>query len=46
MDYIFSLAGQVSYVDSNADPCWIWISTARATSEVLEACRQARPRPG
>ncbi len=42
MDYIFSLAGQVSYVDSNTDPLLDLDINCKGHIQVLEACRQAR----
>jgi UDP-glucose 4-epimerase len=43
-DYIFSLAGQVSYVDSNTEPLLDLDINCRGHLQVLEACRQANPR--
>jgi len=40
MDYIFSLAGQVSYVDSNTDPLLDLDINCKGHIQVLEACRQ------
>ncbi len=42
MDYIFSLAGQVSYVDSNTDPLLDLDINCKGHIQVLEACRQAK----
>jgi UDP-glucose 4-epimerase len=42
-DYIFSLAGQVSYVDSNTDPLLDLDINCKGHLQVLEACRQANP---
>jgi len=39
-DYIFSLAGQVSYVDSNTDPLLDLDINCKGHLQVLEACRQ------
>jgi nucleoside-diphosphate-sugar epimerase len=39
MDYIFSLAGQVSYVDSNTDPLLDLDINCKGHIQVLEACR-------
>jgi UDP-glucose 4-epimerase len=43
-DYIFSLAGQVSYVDSNTDPLLDLDINCKGHLQVLEACRRANPR--
>ena len=45
-DYIFSLAGQVSYVDSNTDPLLDLDINCKGHLQVLEACRGKTPRPG
>ncbi len=42
-DYIFSLAGQVSYVDSNTDPLLDLDINCKGHLQVLEACRRANP---
>jgi UDP-glucose 4-epimerase len=42
-DYIFSLAGQVSYVDSNIDPLLDLDINCSGHIKVLEACRQFNP---
>ena len=42
-DYIFSLAGQVSYVDSNTDPLLDLDINCKGHLQVLEACRQENP---
>jgi UDP-glucose 4-epimerase len=44
VDYIFSLAGQVSYVDSNTDPLLDLDINCRGHLQLLEACRQVNPR--
>jgi UDP-glucose 4-epimerase len=43
-DYIFSLAGQVSYVDSNTDPLLDLDINCKGHIQVLEACRLENPR--
>jgi UDP-glucose 4-epimerase len=43
-DYIFSLAGQVSYVDSNTDPLLDLDINCKGHLQVLEACRRENPR--
>ena len=43
-DYIFSLAGQVSYVDSNTDPLLDLDINCKGHLQVLEACRLENPR--
>lgn len=43
-DYIFSLAGQVSYVDSNIDPLLDLDINCKGHLQVLEACRLENPR--
>jgi UDP-glucose 4-epimerase len=43
-DYIFSLAGQVSYVDSNTEPLLDLDINCKGHLQLLEACRQANPR--
>ncbi len=43
-DYIFSLAGQVSYVDSNTDPMLDLDINCKGHLQLLEACRQANSR--
>jgi nucleoside-diphosphate-sugar epimerase len=43
-DLIFSLAGQVSYVDSNTDPMLDLDINCKGHLLVLEACREARTR--
>jgi len=43
-DFIFSLAGQVSYVDSNTDPLLDLEINCKGHIMVLEACRQVNPR--
>jgi UDP-glucose 4-epimerase len=43
-DYIFSLAGQVSYVDSNTDPLLDLEINCKGHLQVLEACRLENPR--
>jgi nucleoside-diphosphate-sugar epimerase len=43
-DLIFSLAGQVSYVDSNTDPLLDLDINCKGHLLVLEACREARTR--
>ena len=43
-DYIFSLAGQVSYVDSNTDPLLDLDINCKGHLQVLEACRRVNPR--
>jgi len=43
-DYIFSLAGQVSYVDSNTDPFLDLDINCKGHLQVLEACRRENPR--
>jgi UDP-glucose 4-epimerase len=42
-DYIFSLAGQVSYVDSNTDPLLDLDINCKGHLQVLEACRRENP---
>jgi UDP-glucose 4-epimerase len=42
-DYIFNLAGQVSYVDSNTDPLLDLDINCKGHLQVLEACRRANP---
>jgi UDP-glucose 4-epimerase len=42
-DYIFSLAGQVSYVDSNTDPLLDLDINLKGHLQVLEACRRENP---
>jgi len=42
-DYIFSLAGQVSYVDSNTDPFLDLDINCKGHLQVLEACRLENP---
>jgi UDP-glucose 4-epimerase len=42
-DYIFSLAGQVSYVDSNTDPLLDLDVNCKGHLQLLEACRQENP---
>ena len=42
-DYIFSLAGQVSYVDSNTDPLLDLDINCKGHIQVLEACRRENP---
>ncbi len=42
-DLIFSLAGQVSYVDSNTDPLLDLEINCKGHLQLLEACRQANP---
>jgi UDP-glucose 4-epimerase len=42
MDLIFSLAGQVSYVDSNTDPLLDLDINCKGHLQVLEACREAK----
>jgi UDP-glucose 4-epimerase len=42
-DYIFSLAGQVSYVDSNTEPLLDLDINCRGHLQVLEACRLENP---
>lgn len=42
-DYIFSLAGQVSYVDSNTDPLLDLDINCKGHLQVLEACRRVNP---
>jgi nucleoside-diphosphate-sugar epimerase len=44
MDLIFSLAGQVSYVDSNTDPLLDLDINCKGHIQILEACRQANSR--
>ncbi len=41
-DLIFSLAGQVSYVDSNTDPLLDLDINCKGHLQVLEACREAK----
>ncbi len=43
-DLIFSLAGQVSYVDSNTDPLLDLDINCKGHLQVLEACREAQSR--
>jgi len=43
-DYIFSLAGQVSYVDSNTEPLTDLDINCKGHLQVLEACRRENPR--
>jgi len=43
-DYIFSLAGQVSYVDSNTEPLVDLDINCKGHLQVLEACRRENPR--
>jgi len=43
-DYIFSLAGQVSYVDSNLEPLTDLDINCKGHILVLEACRRLNPR--
>jgi UDP-glucose 4-epimerase len=43
-DIIFSLAGQVSYVDSNTDPLLDLDINCKGHLQVLEACREAKSR--
>jgi UDP-glucose 4-epimerase len=43
-DYIFSLAGQVSYVDSNIEPLLDLDINCKGHIQVLEACRMENPR--
>ncbi len=43
-DYIFSLAGQVSYVDSNLEPLLDLDINCKGHLLVLEACRRLNPR--
>ena len=43
-DYIFSLAGQVSYVDSNIDPLTDLDINCKGHLQVLEACRRENTR--
>ena len=43
-DLIFSLAGQVSYVDSNTDPLLDLDINCKGHLQVLEACREAKSR--
>jgi UDP-glucose 4-epimerase len=43
-DYIFSLAGQVSYVDSNTEPLLDLDINCKGHLQVLEACRLENPR--
>ena len=43
-DIIFSLAGQVSYVDSNTDPLLDLDINCKGHLQVLEACRQTKSR--
>jgi UDP-glucose 4-epimerase len=43
-DYIFNLAGQVSYVDSNAEPLLDLDINCKGHLQVLEACRLENPR--
>lgn len=43
-DLIFSLAGQVSYVDSNTDPMLDLDINCKGHLQVLEACREAETR--
>jgi UDP-glucose 4-epimerase len=43
-DYIFNMAGQVSYVDSNTDPLLDLDINCKGHLQVLEACRLENPR--
>jgi UDP-glucose 4-epimerase len=43
-DYIFNLAGQVSYVDSNTDPLTDLEINCKGHLQVLEACRRENSR--
>ena len=43
-DFIFSLAGQVSYVDSNTDPLLDLDINCKGHIQVLDACRSVNPR--
>jgi UDP-glucose 4-epimerase len=43
-DYIFNLAGQVSYVDSNTEPLLDLDINCKGHIQVLEACRLENPR--
>jgi UDP-glucose 4-epimerase len=43
-DYIFSLAGQVSYVDSNTEPLVDLEINCKGHLQMLEACRRENPR--
>ncbi|MEJ2671565.1 MAG: NAD-dependent epimerase/dehydratase family protein [Deltaproteobacteria bacterium] len=43
-DYIFSLAGQVSYVDSNTEPLLDLDINCKGHLQLLEACRRENPR--
>jgi len=43
-DYIFNLAGQVSYVDSNTEPLLDLDINCKGHLQVLEACRVENPR--
>jgi nucleoside-diphosphate-sugar epimerase len=43
-DYIFNLAGQVSYVDSNIEPLLDLDINCKGHLQVLEACRLENPR--
>lgn len=43
-DFIFSLAGQVSYVDSNIEPLLDLDINCKGHLQVLEACRAKNPR--
>jgi nucleoside-diphosphate-sugar epimerase len=43
-DYIFNLAGQVSYVDSNTEPLLDLDINCKGHLQVLEACRLENPR--
>jgi UDP-glucose 4-epimerase len=43
-DYIFNLAGQVSYVDSNIEPLLDLDINCKGHLQVLEACRRENPR--
>lgn len=42
-DYLFSLAGQVSHIDSMIDPLTDLDINTRAQVSILEACRQSNP---
>jgi UDP-glucose 4-epimerase len=43
-DFIFSLAGQVSYVDSNTDPLLDLDINCKGHLQLLEACRRENPK--
>jgi UDP-glucose 4-epimerase len=43
-DYIFNLAGQVSYVDSNTEPHLDLDINYKGHIQALEACRLGNPR--